>query len=106
MKLITVYVVNQGDDDRYSGKPKWVFRTETQANSVAHGRGWYGGNAPTGPRKAILGDDGETVYLCDPSEPFRLNIGPEDEKQEKERLLKKLDDNFTDYEKKALGIKV
>jgi hypothetical protein len=43
IRLIKVYAVHQGDDDRNSGTPAWFFYSKAQADAMAKGKGWYGG---------------------------------------------------------------
>lgn len=97
--LLCVYAVHQGDDDRYSGKPAWYFDSKADAEMIASGRGWYGGKAPISNHKAILGADGN-YYLLAKEQPIKLNVGPEDLAEQKEKALKKL----TPAERRLLGI--
>ena len=97
--IIKIYAVHQGDDDRSSGRPQWYFVSRLDAEIVADGRGWYGGDAPISTRSAITAKDGKLYLLAD-EKPINLNIGPDDLKERKERALKKL----TPGERKMLGL--
>lgn len=97
-EIIDVWAVYQGDDDRLSGYPTWWFDNESDAQCIAKGRGWWGGNAPVKKHPVIL--VGDKAYLLAHSEPLELNVGPEEQAAEKEAALSKL----SDREKRLLGL--
>lgn len=97
-KVINVWAVNQGDDDRSCGRPVWFFDSAAKAEEVAAGRGWFGGNAPVGEHKAIL--FGNQIYLLAKTEPIELNLGPQDQAERRKKAIEKL----TPAERKLLGI--
>lgn len=99
-EIKTIYSVNQGDDDRSPGKPKWWFSDVDRANHVAHKRGWYGGDAPVAQHKVII-VGGKTFRLAS-DEPINilLDIGPEEIETERQKAMAKL----TDHERKILGL--
>lgn len=98
MEIKKVYAVHQGDSERHAGKPFWFFESSADAESVAKGRGWWGGKAPTSEHTALI--VGEHVYLLARPEPVKLNEFPEDELTKKQKALAKL----TKEEQKLLGL--
>lgn len=99
-ELVTLYTVYQGDDDRRTGYVAWYFANEYEAKDTAKGRGWYGGNAPTGTCRAVKLDN-EDKYLILDTETKVVLGGPEVvEKQIKAALAK-----LTETEKTLLGLK-
>ena len=94
-----VYAVHQGDDDRSIGYPEWFFCDKKDAEMIADGRGWYGGNAPVSTHKAIKAEDGN-YYLLAKEEPIQLNVGPDDLEERRQKALNKL----TTGERRLLGI--
>ena len=97
--VFSIWAVNQGDDDRSSGHPEWIFTDEVKANAVARGRGWYGGDAPVSSHLGVIVDG--KCYLLRKSGPVSLNVSPEDEIAARERAIAKLNDE----DKKVLGIR-
>jgi hypothetical protein len=98
-KLITLYAVYQGGDDRNIGKPKWFFESKVDADDVAFGRGWCNSNAPV--REVSVLKVGPSVYSITSTEPIAVNVGPQDDKIRRALALNKL----TESEKKLLGLK-
>lgn len=105
VKLITVWAVNQGDDDRHSGTPHWWFSNEGIARSFAKGKGWYGGDAPVGQHTVLMvpaevTESGKIeYYLADE----RVDVDGKEELEEnrlKEQALAKL----TPEEKRVLRL--
>jgi hypothetical protein len=94
-KPFKVWTVNQGDDDRHCGYPKWYFPTYAQAQEVAKGRGWYGGDAPIGEGWAITIElDNETYLLqhegsAEPT-PIVIGLTPTEEVEIWNKALSKL----------------
>jgi hypothetical protein len=116
IRIITIHAVHQGDDDRSFGHPAWWFYSKHEAEEVAKGRGWFGGNAPVRDYQALsLEDDRQagringwsftpeppTVYLLANLKPLRMGVGPADVAALKAAALAKL----TDTEKELLGLK-
>jgi hypothetical protein len=115
IRLIKVYAVHQGDDDRNSGTPAWFFYSKAQADAMAKGKGWYGGTAPVRAYDALSiyndeqvgrlsgshNDEPATVYLLQHPHPLKMDQGPVDEKLMREAALAKL----TPTEKELLGLK-
>ncbi len=83
-KVIEVWAVHQGDDDRSSGHPEWFFTTKEEAKRHAAKRGWYGGEAPYRKRHAYDLGDG-TVFILDDGFPEPVMLGYSEESE----LLKK-----------------
>lgn len=98
MEILKIYAVNQGDNDRHSGTPRWFFEDKQIAVNCSIGRGWYGGNAPIGEHSALIIDG--NAYLLARPEPVALNVTPEDEQAKKNAARAKL----TEEERKLLGI--
>ncbi len=99
MEIVTIYAVNQGDDDMHAGKPKWFFRSLTDAKECARGRGWYGSDAPVGNHKALIVDG--AAYLLAQPKPVELDPVLDDEQAKKNKAVAKL----SDEERKLLGIR-
>ena len=111
-KIIKVYAVHQGDDDRSSGYPVWFFDDFSKAKTVAAKRGWYGGEAPITERYAICVSQQDSwfteqirvecneYYLLDNTDPIKLNEGPDDILRKKQAALAKL----TPEDRKVLGL--
>ena len=56
IRIIDVWAVHQGDDDRQSGYPEFFFSTKEAANQKAKGIGWCGGPATVVKRQALTLD--------------------------------------------------
>lgn len=97
-KIIDVYVVHGEGDERSIGAPAWIFKDSAKAKLVATGRGWWGGNAHVGTRKAIVVDG--KCYLLDRCGPFVLDEGPDDRLAKKAAAIAKL----TSEERDLLGL--
>lgn len=96
-KIEEVYAVNQEDDDRSSGKPKWWFKEKQEAVEAARGMGWYGSNAPISKHHAIIID--HKIFLLQRVSPVYFG-GIVSDREIKTQALKKL----SETEKRVLGL--
>lgn len=96
---VTLFAVHEGDSDRDSGTPKWYFDTKLEAQDVAEGRGWYGGNSPISQVSALK--VGNQAYILRQTEPVTINDGPIDTADRKAQALAKL----SPMDRKILGLK-
>lgn len=70
-EIFTVYTVHRENNDRYNGPITDVCSTKELAKQVAHGSGWYGGDAPIETRSAVKIDG--KVYLLHVNRPVDLD---------------------------------
>ena len=99
MPITKIFAVNQGDDERCPGQPKWFYTNEETAQAVSDGRGWFGGKAPVSHHDALVIDG--TAYLLARVEPIELDPVIDDEQSVRQRAIAKL----TPEERKALKIR-
>ncbi len=97
-EIVEVYAVHQGDDDRHRGHPAWFFTTRWQAEDVAKGRGYFGGDAPVSIQNAVR--IGDKYFLLKMDLPLEMDIGPEDQSTIRRNALAKL----TETEKRLLNL--
>ena len=102
-KLIDVYCVHQGDDDRSPGYPAFFYSNESQAKAKAKGIGWYGGDAPVRKRRGIC-FDGDKVYLLDADHSRPIDLDDK-RKQARQEIRKAALTKLTPEERKALRLK-
>lgn len=101
--LKKVYVVHQGDDDCSSGTPVWFYDSRTKAETIAEGRGWWGGDAPVSEQLLVEGKDGKFYHV---SKANSVTLNPDiDKSLKKAELRDKALSKLSDEEKDALDLK-
>ncbi len=101
-EIIPIWKAHGDGGERSRGPVVGYALTEAEANRLADGRGWWGGNGGTSEGHAIK--IGKELFALESNEPIQLKKVAEDLRAKDEELRKKTLASLTKEQKRVLGL--